>query len=103
MLQYIAMLVGGKGPEVFAFRPNIRADNLAKDIYYELLKVYYNKANGRGVKYSKEIRELRETTAPAVDVEVGFHDNEADAEWILNNTNVIAQAIANGINNYFKS
>lgn len=93
---------GGTGPEIFAYKPNIKADDLAKDIYYAILRVYYNKAAGRGVKYNSEIRELRETKAPAVMLEVAFHDNVKDANWIKNNTYVIAQAIADGINTYFR-
>ena len=93
---------GGVGPEVFAYKPGISADILAKDIYSSLLRVYYNKNYGRGVKYSTKIKELSKTKAPAVEIEIGFHDNANDVNWIKNNTYVIAQAIADGINTYFK-
>ena len=45
--------------------------------------------------------EVSQTRAPAVLVEVAFHDNWADANWIANNINLIALALANSIAQYF--
>lgn len=45
--------------------------------------------------------EVTQTRAPAVLVEVAFHDNWADANWIVNNINTIALALANSIAQYF--
>ena len=54
----------------------------------------------RGIKASTGYQELKGTTAPAVIVEVAFHDNTTDANWIVNKMDSIAQAIADGINAY---
>lgn len=47
------------------------------------------------------LRELRRTNAPAVLVEVGYHDNIEDAQWIKENIDQIAQALAKSIADYF--
>jgi N-acetylmuramoyl-L-alanine amidase len=48
-----------------------------------------------------ELYEVRETTATCVYVEVDFHDNPEIALWIISHTTEIAEAIAQGICNYF--
>lgn len=44
--------------------------------------------------------ELRRTTAPAVLVEVAYHDNPADAKWITQNTDEIARALSKAVAEY---
>ena len=50
---------------------------------------------------STTIFELRRTKAPAVLMEIGYHDNLQDAIWIKNNIQNIASALAKGLTNYF--
>lgn len=45
--------------------------------------------------------EVTQTRAPAVLLEIGFHDNVSDANWIKANISNIAWAIADGILRYF--
>lgn len=47
--------------------------------------------------------EVRQTNAPAVLIEVAYHDNVEDAMWIQNNIDLIARTIAESINEYFTS
>lgn len=91
-----------QGPEIFANRPNTSGDRLANDIYDEIIKIYPDPSKGRGVLHTSSLYEIVRTNAPAVLLEVAFHDNPEDANWIINNESEIAQAIVNGINNYFK-
>lgn len=91
----------GKGPEIYVNRPNTSADQLAHDIYKEIEKIYPNSENGRGVLYTKSLYEIIRTLSPAVLLEVAFHDDEQDANWIINNVEQIGKAIATGIDNYF--
>lgn len=93
---------GGVGPEIFVYKQGIVAEKLANNIYEEIMKIYYGNI-GRGVKYSTEIREVRETNSPAVLIEFAFHDNEKDATWIVNNMDIIALAIERGIDKYFEN
>ena len=66
----------------------------------ELAKAYYEKYGAGmiesvcGKADAEKIAELRRTKAPAVLVEVAYHDNEEDAEWIINNIDQIAENLA---------
>lgn len=94
-----------RGAEVYAHRFGGNAENLARDIYGYLsdvtpvedlgVKEGYKMFNGQGMY------ELRRTTAPAALAEVSFHDNPADAQFIMDNMQEIGQAIARGILDYF--
>lgn len=92
-----------QGPEIFANRPNTAGDRLAHDIYDQIIAIYPDQSKGRGVLYTSSLYEIIRTNAPAVLLEVAFHDNPDDAAWIMNNENQIAQGIVTGINNYFSS
>ncbi|MEG0873325.1 MAG: N-acetylmuramoyl-L-alanine amidase [Clostridia bacterium] len=93
----------GRGPEIFTNRPETDAAKLAEYIYEEILKLYYDKSLGRGIKYTNELAEIIYVNAPAVLLEVAFHDNEMDAKWIIANKEQIAKAIFLGIEKYFDS
>ena len=67
------------------------------------MKIYPDSSKGRGVLFTSSLYEIIRTNAPAVLLEVAFHDNKDDANWIINNEAEIAQAVVNGINNYFAS
>ncbi|MDO4581025.1 MAG: N-acetylmuramoyl-L-alanine amidase [Bacillota bacterium] len=45
--------------------------------------------------------ELRMTEAPAVLMEIGYHDNYADAVWLTENIPAIAEAIALALSQYY--
>lgn len=47
------------------------------------------------------IGEVRRTIAPAVLVELGYHDNREDAMWIENNLDAIARALSLAVTEYF--
>ena len=90
-----------QGPEIFANRPNTPGDRLANLIYNEIAQIYPDPTKGRGVLHTSSLYEIIRTNAPAVLLEVAFHDNPEDAQWIIDNESQIAQAVVNGINSYF--
>ena len=47
------------------------------------------------------IGEVRRTTAPSVLAELGYHDNEDDANWLTGNLDTIASALAQSVTEYF--
>lgn len=47
------------------------------------------------------IGEVRRTKAPAVLVELGYHDNPEDAAWVENHLDAIARALALSVTEYF--
>ena len=62
-----------------------------------LKKIYYDSETDNGVTYNNKIVEIFNVNSPAVLVEVGYHDNMKDAEWIINNIYAIGEEIAYGI------
>lgn len=53
------------------------------------------------LRYNPELAELNGTNAVAVYLEVEFHDTAEGAKWIIENVEVVGEALANGICNYF--
>ena len=45
--------------------------------------------------------EVDAATAPTAYLEVGFHDSKEEAQWIIDHTEDIAEAICKGVCNYF--
>ncbi len=89
------------GPEVFIAKEDGKSEILADALYDNIMKIYYDQSKGRGVKIDNELRELRETNAPSSLIEIAFHDNIKDADWIVSNTDEIALALKKGIDEYF--
>lgn len=53
------------------------------------------------LRVNPSLAELNSTKAIATYLEVEFHDTKKGAEWIINNTNTIGEAVAKGVCNYF--
>lgn len=53
------------------------------------------------VSPNKTLYEVRVPKAPTVYIEVDFHDVDAVAKWLINNTEAIGETIAKGICNYY--
>lgn len=91
-----------RGTEAFCFRFGGEGERFAKRVVDEILTIY-NGPN-RGVKEShshfgpgKPLYETANPNAPAVLVEIAFHDEERDATWILANIEPIGQALARAV------
>lgn len=57
--------------------------------------------NSDSITAQKMLYEVRKPKAPTAYIEVGFHDNEVEAKWIIENTEAIAEAICKGICNHY--
>ncbi len=90
---------GGQGCECWICAKGGNAERLAQQIYQQVTAI--SPFPGRGVKTSKTLYEVNKTTAPAVILEVEFHDSEKGAAWIVEQMEPIAQAIVRGIRQYF--
>lgn len=71
------------------------------DIVTENMKQVYPDGEKVQSVATATLRELRRTNAPAVLVEVGYHDNIEDAQWIKENIDQIAKTLAKSIADYF--
>lgn len=89
---------GGTGCEVYCMKGG-NAEKAAKIIYDVMSNL--TPMQDRGIKDGKHLYECNKTIAPAVLVEIGFHDNIADSEWIIKNKKSIGKALVKGILTYF--
>jgi N-acetylmuramoyl-L-alanine amidase len=96
---------GGSGCEVFCWKKGETGEDLANMVYNYLSALTPMK--DRGVQqgydyYGKGVHmyEVTYTNAPAALVEVAFHDNSVDANWILNNIRPIGETMAKALINY---
>lgn len=91
-----------RGTEAFCFRFGGEGERFARRVVDEILTIY--DGPNRGVKEScdhfgpgKPLYETANPKAPAVLVEIAFHDQETDAAWILANIGPIGQALARAV------
>lgn len=54
-----------------------------------------------GISAQPQLYEIKATDAPCVYIEVGFHDNPEEAQWIIDHTREIAVAICQGLCDYY--
>lgn len=99
---------GGKarGCVAFCHKYGGNGEKLARYIYNEIEAL--TPTSDRGVKEGynfygagKHLYEPAYTYAPCCLLEVAFHDNKDDAEWIMGNMKNIGIGIAKGVLNYF--
>ena len=73
----------------------------AADIFVRNLKsIYPNPAKVRAIS-TTTIGEVTQTRAPAVFLELGYHDNVGDANWVANNIERIARNLVLSLTEYF--
>ena len=102
----------------FALHSNASATGTARGI-----EAYYSPASERGRRFAEivarnlqliyplpnssrivpttSLGEVTRTRAPSVLVEIGYHDNPEDAQWIRNNVNTIAENLVLSLTEYF--
>ncbi len=89
-----------RGPQVFYY-PTSSKGRRAAEITASNLKVIYPSPSLVRVIPSTDLSELERTKAPSVYVELAYHDNLADANWITQNIPIIARTLALSIAEYF--
>ena len=91
---------GSEGTEVYAYSSGSNSERLAKSLYVHVAPL--SPGTDRGVKYNPRLVEVGNSVhATSALIEVGFHDNLADATWIAYNSEMIATALYKGICDYF--
>ena len=89
-----------QGPIVLYYDSNPEGKQAA-EIIAENLKAIYPRPNNVAIISNETLRELKETKAPTVLVEIGYHNNTSDAYWIRDNIDAIGRIIALGVSQYF--
>lgn len=89
-----------QGPNVYYY-PTSQEGRRAADIIAANLKDIYPNPDLVITLPSATLTELRRTVAPAVLVEIAYHDNWEDANWIKNNINLIGRNLSLSLAEYF--
>lgn len=83
---------GGKGVEGFHWPGSVKGQTLTKDIVQALSKL--NPGGYRRVEPNSTFGEITGPNAICSYIEVGFHDNPQEVEWIMREAEAIALTIA---------
>lgn len=87
------------GTRIFSYDLKGEGYKAAKAVFDALAPI--TPGTSENIKARPELYEVRKSASPCVYVEVDFHDVDEVALWIIENTEKIAEAIAEGICNYF--
>ena len=91
-----------QGPEIYYYKNSAEGLRAAELIAAQLGQVYPFGETVSLIPTDDELAELVRTKAPAVFIEVGYHDNPSDAAWIESSLPSIADAINRGIADYLE-
>lgn len=83
------------------YAPNSVKGKRAAVLIAENLDTIYPYPAGARAQSTTSLGEVTRTRAPAVLVEIAYHDNETDANWITSNLEQIAEKLALSITEYF--
>ena len=89
-----------EGSDIYFYPGSVTAKSFA-DILQNNIKEIYPNPRLVNVRETTELGELQFTKAPSVLFEVAYHDNPYDEMWILENLNIIGDAIAKSVANFF--
>lgn len=88
------------GSDVYYYPTSVNAKRGADIIVANLKRIYPDPSRVRALA-TTSLYELNNTRAPSVLVELAYHDNEQDAEWIKNNLMLIAENLSQSVADYF--
>lgn len=89
-----------RGTDVYYARNSFWGRSMANIIVQNFKSIYPLPGRVRAVS-TTTIGEVVKTRAPAVLVEIAYHDNIADANWIISNITAIARALVLSLCEYF--
>ncbi len=88
------------GTDVYYYPTSVNGKRAA-DIIVDNFKLIYPQPEKVDALATTQLYELNNSRAPAVMVEIAYHDNATDAEWIKNNLQGIAENLAQSVADYF--
>lgn len=83
------------------YYPGSAQGKRAAEIFADNLRAIYPLPNQVRAQSTTTIGEVRRVRAPAVLLEIGYHDNTDDAVWIKNNLDEIARVLVLALTEYF--
>ena len=88
-----------RGTRMFCYNSNGEGMKACKSIFAVVAPL--TPGTSENIKVNSELYEVRVPAAPTAYIECEFHDNAESAEWIVEHTSDLGEAIAHGICNYF--
>ncbi|WP_295580266.1 N-acetylmuramoyl-L-alanine amidase [uncultured Oscillibacter sp.] len=83
------------------YYPGSAQGRRAAELIAEELRQIYPLPNRVTTRDTTTLGEVRQSRAPAVLVEIGYHDNYADAVWLESHWDAIAQQLARALTRFF--
>lgn len=87
---------GGHGVRVFTSKSNID-DQRAIQCCANIKKILPDKFKTGGISVQTNLYEINAPKAKTIYIECAFHDNKAEAQWIVEHVDTIAKAIAEAL------
>ena len=92
----------GENRGILAFYyPGSRQGERAAEIFVRNLKTIYPLPDQVAARPTTTLGEVRQPHSPAVLLEIGYHDNFADARWIEGNREAIARQLGRSLTEFF--
>ena len=92
----------GQNRGIIAFYyPGSANGRRAAELFAAALREIYPLPNQVTTRSTTTLGEVRRTKAPSVLLEIGYHDNTADAEWIDRHISLLAQTLVQAMTEYF--
>ena len=92
----------GRSRGIVAFYyPGSANSQRAAELFAAALREIYPLPNQVTTRSTTTLAEVKRTKAPAVLLEIGYHDNAADARWIQENVQNIAENLSQSLAEYF--
>ena len=88
-----------RGSQVYYYTDSVQGKRAA-DIFANNLKEIYPIPSKVETVPTKNLGELNRTKAPAILIELAYHDNPDDAQWIRDNIGTIAQNLAVSVSDF---
>jgi len=89
-----------RGIDLYYYPGRTKARRMA-ELLQQNLEVIYPLPDQISAVTTTSLAEVRDTTAPSVLAELGYHDNMEDALWIQNNLQEIARSLTIAVCDYF--
>lgn len=88
------------GSDIYYYPTSVNGKRFADIVVDNLKEIYPDPQKVRAVP-TTNLYELNNTRAPSVLVELAYHDNQSDAEWIKSNLQAIAKNLSQSVADYF--
>ena len=88
------------GADIYYYPTSTQGKRFAQ-ILQNNYKTLYPDPNNVEILPTTSLAEVRRTKAPSALIEVAYHDNPEDAQWIRDNINNIARNLSKSVAEYF--